>query len=331
MPAHHVRRVAREAALTRAATLAQAAAPLRAVALALGTSLTLVSSVARAQAGGVPFAAVADSARRAPAADLRVTYGPAPSQFAELRLPRKDGSRAARDSGQHPTVLLLHGGCWLSAYGVDHVAGIAESLRQAGFAVLAAEYRRVGEKGAGVPGTFDDVRAAYDSLRAIAPRYGLDTARVLVMGHSAGGHLALWLASEPGVRVRGVIALAGVTDLAAFAAPSGCGSAVPRLMGGRPAPGDRAGTVAELDARPSLPARYAVASPITRAGPPPGTRVVLVVADADRVVPMAQSEAYLARFPSTESLAVPGGHFDLVAPWTPAWARIVAMMRELSR
>lgn len=320
MPAHHVRRVAREAALTRAATLAQAAAPLRAVALALGTSLTLVSSVARAQAGGVPFAAVADSARRAPAADLRVTYGPAPSQFAELRLPRKDGSRAARDSGQHPTVLLLHGGCWLSAYGVDHVAGIAESLRQAGFAVLAAEYRRVGEEGAGVPGTFDDVRAAYDSLRAIAPRYGLDTARVLVMGHSAGGHLALWLASEPGVRVRGVIALAGVTDLAAFAAPSGCGSAVPRLMGGARDSADDLSVV-----------RYAVASPITRAGPPPGTRVVLIVADADRVVPMAQSEAYLARFPSTESLAVPGGHFDLVAPWTPAWARIVAMMREVSR
>jgi acetyl esterase/lipase len=171
-----------------------------------------------------------------------------------------------------------------------------------------------------VPGTFDDVRTAYDSLRALAPRYALDTSRVLLMGHSAGGHLALWLASEPGVRVRGVIALAAVTDLAAFAAPSGCGSAVPRLMG----------RARDADDELSV-ARYAVASPVTRAGPPPGTTVLLVVSDADRVVPMTQAQAYLARFPGTESLSVTGGHFDLVAPWTPAWGRVRARLRLLER
>ncbi len=292
MPASHVRHAALAATLTLAPTLAP--------------------TLAGAQSGGVPFTAVADSARVAPAADTRVTHGSAPSQFAELRIPS--------GRGPHPTVLLLHGGCWLSAYGVDHVAGIAESLRQAGFAVFAAEYRRVGEEGAGVPGTFDDVRAAYDSLRAVAPQYALDTSRVFAMGHSAGGHLALWLASEPGVRLRGVIALAAVTDLASFAAPSGCGSAVPRLMGGARDADDEVSVV-----------RYALASPVTRAGPPPGTAVLLVVSEADRVVPMTQAQAYLARFPGTESLPVPGGHFDLVAPWTTAWARVRARLLELAR
>lgn len=275
------------------------------------TALTL-ASVAHAQSGGVPFAAVADSARRAPTADLRVAYGPAPSQFAELRVPR--------GSGPHPVVFLLHGGCWLRAYGVDHVAGIAESLRQAGIAVFAPEYRRVGEDGAGVPGTFDDVRAAYDSLRAVAPRYDLDTTRVLAMGHSAGSHLALWLASEPGVRLRGVIALAAITDLAAYAAPSGCGSAVSGLMGGARDANDEQSIV-----------RYAVASPVTRAGPMRGTRVVLVTAEQDRVVPRTQAEAYIARFSPAADLRVPGGHFDLVAPWTPAWSRILALALDLAR
>lgn len=258
-----------------------------------------------AQGAGVPFSAVADSARLAPAADLRIAYGTAASQSIEVRLPR--------GVGPHPVVFLLHGGCWLNAYGVDHVGGIAESLRGRGFAVFAVEYRRVGDVGAGVPGTFNDVRAAYDSVRAAAPRLALDSTRVLVMGHSAGGQLALWLASEPGVRVRAVIALAAVTDLAAFAAPSGCGSAVPRLMGG----------TAAADV-----ARYAAASPLTRAAAPTGTRVLLVTAEADRVVPLMQAEAYAARFPTAQILRVPGGHFDLVAPWTTAWSRVLALTWE---
>jgi acetyl esterase/lipase len=271
----------------------------------MGAAVVLACSVllcTTAGAQGIPFSLVADSARRAPAADARLTYGSAPSQFAEMRLPS--------GAGPHPVVFLLHGGCWLAAYGVDHVAGVAESLRGMGFAVFAAEYRRVGEAGAGVPGTFDDVRTAYDSLRAIAPRYALDTTRLLFIGHSAGGHLALWLASESGVRVRGVIALAAVTDLEAFATPSGCGSAVQRLMGSTAA---------------------AAASPAFRPAPPPETRLVLVTAEADRVVPRAQAEEYRRRVPMAQELRVPGGHFDLVAAWSPAWDLVLRRAVELAR
>lgn len=270
------------------------------------------TTIASAQSRELPFSVVADSARLAPTADARFIYGSAPSQFAELRTPT--------GAGPHPVVFLLHGGCWLNAYGVDHVAGIAESLRQRGVAVFAAEYRRVGDAGAGVPGTFDDVRAAFDTLRAIAPRRGIDLSRVILMGHSAGGQLALWLASEPGVRVKAVISLAAVTDLVAFAAPSGCGSAVPRLLGGSASDGDEV-TVA----------RYTSASPISRAAPYPGTRVTLVTAENDRVVQRTQAEAYIARFPNTSVIHVAGGHFDLVAPWSSAWRRVVELVAELAK
>lgn len=274
---------------------------------ALGSAL-IIPATTMAQSNGVPFSAVADSARRAPAADARISYGAAAAQFGELRVPT--------GPGPHPVVFLLHGGCWLNAYGVDHVAGIAESLRQRGYAVFAAEYRRVGDAGAGVPGTFEDVRSAFNALRAAAPTRGLDLSRVVLMGHSAGGQLALWLASESDVRVRAVVALAAVTDLASFAAPSGCGSAVPRLMG--------ASAAEAADA-------YRAASPASRRGAPAGTRVVLVTAAADRVVPSAQAEAYLAAFPGTRVLSVPGGHFDLVAAWSAAWAQVLDLLHDLSR
>lgn len=301
-----MRRIVRGTSLRRRAALTATTVAFAIVATAA------TSSRADAQNAGVPFSAVADSARRAPAADLRVAYGSAASQFAELRLPR--------GAGPHPVVFLIHGGCWLSAYGVDHVAGIAESLRSRGFAVFAAEYRRVGETGAGVPGTFDDIRAAYDSMRALAPTRGLDLSRTTLAGHSAGGQLALWLASEPGVRVQGVVALAAVTDLAAFAAPSGCGAAVPRLMGGAATSDDAA-----------VRRRYAAASPVTRSGAAPGTRVLLVTADGDRVVPQSQADAYRRRFPAAESLRVPGGHFDLVAAWSPAWTQVLRAIENISQ
>lgn len=272
---------------------------------AIVTGALLVAMAAEVSAQ-VPFTAVADSARVAPAAEQRIPYGSAPQQFAELRMPR--------GAGPHPVVFLVHGGCWLNQYGVDHVAGAAESLRAAGVAVFAVEYRRVGDAGAGDPGTFDDIRAAFATLRGIAPQHQLDLERVALMGHSAGGHLALWLAAEPDVRVRGVVSLAGVTDLAAFATPSGCGSAVARLLGGSPA---------------AEPALYAALSPATRPAPPAGTRVLLIAAADDRIVPASQAATYAKAIPSARVETVPGGHFDLVAAWTPAWSRVLTLTTEL--
>lgn len=267
------------------------------------TGLALVPSPAAAQ---VPFAAVADSARLAPAADVRIAYGDSPEQFVELRLPP--------GRGPHPVVMLIHGGCWLSQYDVTHLAGAAEAMRQSGIAVWTVEYRRAGSAGGGDPGTFDDIRAAYDLLIAQGKGRDLDLSRAALMGHSAGGHLALWLASEPGMKVRGTVALAAITDPALFAQPSGCGLGITRLMGGAPT---------------ELTAAYTARSPVARSAPHRAAR--LVIARDDRIVPRSQLDAYLSRFPGTRVDEVPGGHFDLVAPWTAGGRIALAALRELFR
>ena len=117
-------------------------------------------------------------------ADARITYGAAPEQFGELRLPT--------GPGPHPVVVLIHGGCWRAEYDITHIAPLATALADDGWAVWAIEYRRVGSPGGGWPGTFVDVGTAIDHLRTVAKTHPLDLSRVVVAGHSAGGHLALW-------------------------------------------------------------------------------------------------------------------------------------------
>lgn len=273
------------------------------IALLLACLSTLSPSRMNAQ---VAYSAVADTARAAPPADARIPYGSAPQQFAELRVPQ--------GKAPHPVVMLIHGGCWLAEYDLAHVAGIAEALRQDGIATWTIEFRRVGNDGAGDPGTFDDIRAAYDSLVAQGKTHGLDTKRIVLAGHSAGGHLALWLAAERGVKVRGTVGLAAITDIAAYAQPTGCGAGITRLLGGTPA--ERSDV-------------FTARSPVTR-GKASGV-VTLVVATEDRIVPRAQADAYLARFPNSRVIEQPGGHFDVVAPWTDAWRAALKAIHELLR
>ena len=119
----------------------------------------------------------------------------------------------------------MHGGCWLAEYDLIGTEAMSAALTDAGVATWNIEYRRVGDAGGGWPGTFEDVAAAADYLRTLADRYPLDRERIIATGHSAGGHLALWLAARaklpataPGSRdplaIQGVVSLAGATDLA---------------------------------------------------------------------------------------------------------------------
>jgi len=260
-------------------------------------------------------------------ADHRETYGSAPPQFGKLWLPR-GRSRA-------PVVVLLHGGCWRAEYDLAHAAPTAAALADAGYAVWVPEYRRIGDAGGGWPGTFDDVALAIDFVRDLASRYAVvDTTRVILAGHSAGGQLALWAASrrasderldragartptQPPLRPIGVVSLAGITDLAAYAAPRGCGSAVIPLLGG---------TAAEVGDR------YRAVSPIARV--PIGVPVRIVHGLADPTVQIASSREFASRAKvagdAVTLTEVPGaGHFDVIAPQASAWSAVLEAVRAL--
>lgn len=254
------------------------------------------------------------AAQPAPSPGQRIPYGDDPLQFGELRVPT---------SGKppYPVVVLIHGGCWQSAYDLAHVLPVSESLARAGFAVWTLEYRRIGNAGGGWTGTFDDVARGTDALRTLAAPHRLDLERVVFAGHSAGGHLALWLASRkaPGLRPRAVVSLAGITDLRRYSQGTGdCNASVAPLLGGLP---------------DAVPDRYAQASPIELV--PLGVPVRLVHGALDPIVPLEQSERFAeaarSRGDDAQVVVLPGaGHFDVIAPFAPGWTRVEAEIRAMS-
>jgi acetyl esterase/lipase len=245
-------------------------------------------------------------------APIAVRYGPDPAQYGELHLPA--GTQAV------PVVVVVHGGYWRQAYGLELGTPLAVDLSNRGVAAWNIEYRRVGG-GGGYPATFADVATAVDTLAGpgqAAAGGRLDLGRIVLLGHSAGGHLVGWAAgrerlpagavgASPVVRPRGTVAQAGVLDLVAGAAANLGGGAVIDLLGGPPA---------------ALADRYEVTSP-TALVPAPAP-VVCVHGDADTVVPLDQSERYvraaLAAGARARLRVLPGAdHFALVDPADPAW------------
>jgi acetyl esterase/lipase len=257
-----------------------------------------------------------------PEPDERIRYGDDALQFGELRLPR--------GAGPHPLAIVLHGGCWRARYDVAHTRSFSDALRQHGIATWSLEYRRVGNDGGGWPGTFLDVAAGADHLRELAASHALDLARVVAVGHSAGGHLALWLAarsrldreseirggSEP-LPLAGVVSLAGVTDLARAVREKVCDTMAAELVGGRPE---------------DLAPRFAEASPIERL--PLGVPQRLVTGSLDAVVPPAFGEDYAAKArargdDATHERIGGAGHFEVIAPGTEAFRSVSKAIRGL--
>lgn len=222
----------------------------------------------------------------------RFRYGIGPSQFAELWLPAGEGPA--------PVVAFVHGGCWLSEYSIEHSHGLATALTREGLAVWNIEYRRVGEPGGGFPGSLDDIKAALELLRQ-SPPAGTDPERLVLAGHSAGGHLALLAADDIPT-----IALAPIVDLAAYASGSGsCNAAAVRFIGAPP------------DARPDA---YRAATPDLQ---PIDT---LLMGTLDTIVPA--EPAYL---PATRHAWPAAGHFDWIHPGTPAWQEVRMALHEALR
>lgn len=229
--------------------------------------------------------------------------------------------------GPHPTVLMVHGGCWTSDIADRTIMNwIADDLAKRGIAVWNIEYRGVDRSGGGYPGTFRDAAAAADALRDQAGAANLDLSRLVAVGHSAGGHLALWLAARPRLpassplrttaplAIHHVVSLGGLPDLEqARAEKQGCGSEVIDRLVGPPTTADRQ--------------VYADTSLLRLA--PIGVPQTLVNGDQDRIIPTHFAKTYAAAMRKKGDRVtvriVPGqGHVELIAPETPAWAAAVA-------
>jgi acetyl esterase/lipase len=228
-------------------------------------------------------------------------YGDDPSQELDLRLPAGEGP--------HPLAIVLHGGFWRAMYTRRNTSAVAAALTRAGWATANVEYRRLG------PGSYApmlaDVAAARGFLEALdAP---LDRERAMGVGHSAGGHLALWLASTGGLTR--VVTLAGVCDLA-NAARDGLGdNAAQELLGGEPS---------------EVPEAYEEADPARRL--PLGVPQLLVHGTADDRVPFAHAERYAKRARAAGDncavLPLEGvDHFDVIDPRGEAWRAIDEAVR----
>jgi len=160
-----------------------------------------------------------------PPADARLSYGTDASQFGELRLPKA--------SGPFPVVLNIHGGFWRAKYDLKHAGHLCAALTVKGVASWNIEYRRVGNTGGGWPGSFEDIVNAYRFLPQIAKKYNLDSSKMLVVGHSAGGQLAVCLAAHES-SVRHVVSLAGILDLEEAFNEHLSNDAVAEFLGGTP-------------------------------------------------------------------------------------------------
>jgi acetyl esterase/lipase len=252
-----------------------------------------------------------------PEPDRTIVYGRDPLQLVDLWLPA--------GNGPHPVVVMIHGGCWQTEIATRGIMNyIADDLRQDGIAVWNIEYRGV-DRGGGYPETYLDIGAAADLLAEQAKALNLDLAHTIAIGHSAGGHLALWLAARQALpegeplrgpdplRIDTAISQAGIADLRAAMQRTGhaCGTDAPTKM---------AGGKFGLTSPPEMPVSKA--------------RQIQFHTDRDRIAPPAYAETYAAEMEKRGVMVEnhvhgPEGHVELIAPNSRSWAAQKARIRQL--
>jgi acetyl esterase/lipase len=207
-----------------------------------------------------------------------------------------------------PLVFFVHGGFWRQAHDRRHARPLANALAAEGYVVALPEYRRVGRAG-GWPTTADDVEAALSATPGLLEGIGVPTTTTTLVGHSAGGHLVLWLANQPGHAIERVVALAPVGNLRA-AAEDGMGSgATVDFLGGTPE---------------QVPEVYDAADPASRMRSRPPCEVVVVHGDDDEDVPVQGSRGLRARFSWLDYRELAGAdHFAVIDPLSQAWPEVL--------
>lgn len=240
-----------------------------------------------------------------PPADHKLAYGSDPNQFGELRLPKADAGTARKLC---PVVMNIHGGYWRAKYNLSHAGHLCAAFTAKGLATWNIEYRRIGNPGGGWPHTFEDIRSAHRYVSQIASRYALDPGQMVVMGHSAGGQLALCLAGHES-SVQHVVSLAGVVNLQKAFDEHLSDNAVVDFLGGTPS---------------QVTEHYAEADPMhlqIKAGQ------WIIHGLKDDVVPSYFSRDYVQKKKSNGEKAhlleiSTADHFDPIDPHSAAWPRV---------
>jgi acetyl esterase/lipase len=239
----------------------------------------------------------------------RIAYGTDPNQVGDLWRP---DTTSPGKRGLHPLVIMIHGGCWEAATAsLDIMGWAAADLRDRGYVVWNIEYRRIDQSGGGWPGTYEDVRQAIDYAYVHGgAAWGGDLRQALLLGHSAGGHLALWAAkSGDATALKGVVALGAIADLV-HDTETACGlDGLAKMLGPDPAK----------------------TSPYQMA--PLGVPTMLITGAQDKTVPAALAVRYAAHAKAggdtVEMLTPPGGHVEEIAPGSEAWTVVVNAIARL--
>ncbi len=278
------------------------------------------------------FKNILDRADR-PLPDHKISYGEHPDQYAELWLPKTAASKVAisptAPAGRIPVVVLLHGGCWRADLpGPELVAFLADGLRHEGVAVWSITYRRVGTKAdnfSPYPDTFRDVIDGLETLNLLAPKYSFDLSRVVTAGHSAGGHLALWIAAramlppasslyrKDALRIHAAVGIAALPDLAyaRVASAHACGADTVDKLIDIQSRGEAA--YADTSVTPLLPLNV---SQILVSGVYDGIAAPI---HAWRYREKAREKNEIVQLVTIDN----AGHFELIAPWTDAGRLVV--------
>lgn len=271
-----------------------------------------------------------------PPADARIAYGSDPHQFGDLRIPGgpdrhppvkptrakvipsepepAPSGRERVEGPAFPLAIMIHGGFWRAHYDLVHAGHLCAALAKAGIATWNLEYRRVGDSGGGWPGSLQDVAAAVRFLPRLAKQAPLDTRRLIAIGHSAGGHLALTLAAHESA-LNAVIALAPISDLRRAYELHLSNDAVVEFLGGTPS---------------EVPEHYSQASPLELKITVPQ---VLIHGTHDDTVPVEMSRAYVEakrkRGENARLVELDCGHFELIDPASRAWSHVEQAARDL--
>ncbi|OGV27766.1 MAG: hypothetical protein A3F18_00705 [Legionellales bacterium RIFCSPHIGHO2_12_FULL_37_14] len=255
----------------------------------------------------------------------KLAYDKGVQQYGLLSLPT--------GKGPFPVVVIVHGGCWVSTIGdINNSLALADALSKEGFAIWNIEYRSVNQEGGGFPGTFLDVAHAMDYLKQIAGKYNLDLKRMVVIGHSSGGQLALWLGARGKLKQdsslysvnplipNAVISLGGVPDLE-----------VARVPAEKICKGDVIGKLLGEYEKNIPPKRFQETSAYEML--PIAVPQVLLIAERDEIVPFAIAERYLKKAKETHDqvtlVKVPyAGHMDLIVPNSVSWPYLLTQIHN---